>query len=83
MKWNSCHKWIWETPDLALLELRERLKTMQIKMQIFPKTKGFHNKRGLFREKLTLFNKNYICILRKNFNPGHWVLDKKNDDWKK
>ena len=22
MKWNSCRKWIWETPDLALLELR-------------------------------------------------------------
>ena len=46
-------------------------------MQMFPKTKGFHNKWGLFGEKLTLFNKNYICILRKNFNPGHWVLDKK------
>ena len=34
-------------------------------MQIFPKTKGFCNKRGLFRKKLTLFNKNYIYILRK------------------
>ena len=23
-----------------------------------------------------LFNKNYICILRKNSNPEYWVLEK-------
>ena len=45
-------------------------------MQIFQKTKGFCNKLGLFRKKLNLFNKNYICIPRKKSNPGHWVLEK-------
>ena len=32
---------------------------------------------GGFLEKLTLFNKKPIYILRKNSNPGHWVLEKK------
>ena len=52
-------------------------------MQIFPKTKGFCNKRGLFRKKITLFNKNCIYILRKNSNPKYWVLERKNVFWKK
>ena len=47
-------------------------------MQIFPKTKCFCNKHGPFRKKLTLINKNYICILRKNSNFEYWVLEKKN-----
>ena len=47
-----------------------------INMQIFPKTKGFCNIRGRFRKKLTLLNKNYICILRKNSNPEYRVLEK-------
>ena len=43
-----------------------------IRMQIFPKTKGFCNKWGFLEKKLILFNKNYICILRKT-----WFLEKK------
>ena len=47
-------------------------------MQIFPKTKGFVTKGGFLEEKkVTLLNKNYICILRKNSNPKYWVLEKK------
>ena len=38
---------------------------------------------GGFLEKITLFNKNYICILRKNSNPKNWVLEKKKIFWKK
>ena len=46
-------------------------------MQNFSKTKGFCNKQGLFRKKITIFNKNYICIPIKASNHEYRVFEKK------
>ena len=41
------------------------------KLKVFVTNGGFIEKNSLFSIK------NYIYILRKNSNPGHWVLEKK------
>ena len=45
-------------------------------MQIFPKTKGFSNKRGLSRKNSLFSLKTTFAFLEKNSNPEYWVLEK-------
>ena len=47
-----------------------------LKCKFTQKLKVFVTNGGFLEKKLTLFNKNYICILRKNSNPEYWVLEK-------
>ena len=53
-----------------------------IKMQIFPKTKGFCNKRGLFRKKSLFSIKTTFTFLEKTQIPNIG-FQKKTDFWKK